>query len=44
MFDAHGDRPVDAADPSVRKPADFEHLRWFELPAGCMLAVGRTDM
>jgi len=36
LFDAHEDCPVDEADPSVRVSADFEHLRWFELPASCL--------
>jgi len=44
LFDAHSDSPLDEADVSVRVSADFEHLRWFELPAGCVAAVCRTDV
>jgi selenocysteine lyase/cysteine desulfurase len=44
LLDSHGDCPPDEADGAVRVSPDFEHLRWFELPAECVSAVGRTEV
>ena len=30
------DPEPDASDDAVRVSAEFEHLRWFELPARCL--------
>ncbi|HEU5270313.1 MAG TPA: hypothetical protein VFU36_10350, partial [Jatrophihabitans sp.] len=36
-------RPPEPADDELAGlvSADFEHLRWFELPAGCLVTAGR---
>ena len=31
---------TDLTEPGDLVSADFEHLRWFELPAGCLTAAG----
>jgi len=43
LLRAHEDCPRDDADASVRVSADFEHLRWFELPASSVGSVCRTE-
>jgi len=44
LLDSHGECPPDEADHAVRVSADFEQLRWFELPAECVSAVCRTEV
>jgi hypothetical protein len=38
ILEALPDPPDDADDTTVRVSADFERLRWFELPADCLTA------
>jgi len=44
VLDSIRNRPPDDADGSVRVSEDFEHLRWFELPADCVSAACRTEV
>ena len=36
LFAAAAGAPTDLGDLGDLVSADFEHLRWFELPAGCL--------
>jgi selenocysteine lyase/cysteine desulfurase len=44
LLDGHAECAPDSDDTSVRVSADFEHLRWFELPGSSVASSCRTEV